>query len=256
MTARRGSLARRRTRARAAPVRRRPSARPAADHAIYERIHRAIIEQRLPPGTKLGEEALSGVFSVSRARIRRILLGLAHGQAVELRPNRGAWVAQPTAREAREVFTARRLIEAYIVERVAKSLTAEQRRRLERCVAGEAAAHARGDRAAAIRLSGEYHLVLAELADNAVLGRFLRELVARTSLIIAVYEGPGSSCCAYDEHRALLGEIVAGRGQDAIDLMARHLDRIEARLNLDRAPPRAVDLRDVFPADAARERRR
>src|SRR5436309_3418680 len=86
----------------------------------------------------------------------------------------------------------------------------------------------------------------AHVAGNRVLTWFLRELVARTSLIIAVYEGPGSSCCAYDEHRALLAPLEAGRVQDAVDLMTRHLQGIEGRLNLDRTPRTPVDLRDVF----------
>jgi DNA-binding GntR family transcriptional regulator len=176
------------------------------DHLVYDRIHRAILEQRLPPGTKLGEESLSSLFAVSRARILR----LAHGKSVELRPNRGAYVAQPSAQDAREVFTARRIVETHIVEGVAKGLPTPARQRLLRHVAREQAAHARHDRPAAVRLSGEFHLLLAHVAGNRVLTWFLRELVARTSLSIAVYEGP------------------------------------EGRLNLDRTPRTPVDLRDVF----------
>src|SRR2546429_7720803 len=72
-----------------------PMARNATiDHVVYDGIHRAILEQRLPPGTKLGEESLSSLFDVSRARVRRILLRLAHDKSVKLRPNRGAHFAQ------------------------------------------------------------------------------------------------------------------------------------------------------------------
>ena len=217
------------------------------DHVVYDGIHRAILEQRLPPGTKLGEESLSSLFDVSRARVRRILLRLAHDKSVKLRPNRGAYVAQPSAQDAREVFTARRIVEAHIVEGVAKGFPTAARQRLERHLAREHAAHARHDRPAAVRLSGEFHLLLAHIAGNRVLTWFLRELVAQTSLIMAVYERPGSSCCACDEHRALLAaELEAGRVQDAVDLMTRHLQRIEGRLNLDRTPRTPVDLRDVF----------
>src|SRR6058998_2881578 len=113
------------------------------DHLVYDRIHRAILEQRLPPGTKLGEESLSSLFAVSRARVRRILLRLAHDKSVELRPNRGAYVAQPSAQDAREVFTARRIVEAHTVEGVAKGLPTPARQRLLRHVAREQAAHAR-----------------------------------------------------------------------------------------------------------------
>ncbi len=216
------------------------------DQFVYERIHQAIIEQRLPPGTKLAEEPLSSLLGASRARIRRALLQLSHSKSVDLRPNRGAYVAQPSTQEAREVFIARRTIEAHLVASAANNFATQQRQRLERHVALEHAAHERGDRSAAIRLSGEFHLLLAEVAGNEVLILFLRELVSRTSLIIALYGGPGLSYCAYDEHQALITELAAGRVREAVDLMTRHLERIEARLDLDRVPGKPIDLREVF----------
>ncbi len=60
------------------------------DQQIYDKLYRAIIEQRILPGTKLGEEALSTTFEVSRSRIRRVLLLLSNRNVVELRPNKGA----------------------------------------------------------------------------------------------------------------------------------------------------------------------
>src|SRR3989442_7261937 len=105
------------------------------DHVVYDRLHRAILAQRLPAGTKLGEESLSPLFDVSRARVRRILLRLAHDKSVKLRPNRGAYVAQPSAQDAREVFTARRIVEAHIVEGVANGFPTPARQRLPRHLA-------------------------------------------------------------------------------------------------------------------------
>ena len=74
---------------------------------IVDRIYEAVIEQRLAPGAKLSEANLCTAFGVGRMRIRRSLLILASREVVELQPNRGAYVAQPTAQQAREVFEAR-----------------------------------------------------------------------------------------------------------------------------------------------------
>ncbi len=41
------------------------------DDIVYGHIFDAILEQRLPPGTKLSEEALGEIFGVSRTIIRR-----------------------------------------------------------------------------------------------------------------------------------------------------------------------------------------
>jgi DNA-binding GntR family transcriptional regulator len=84
---------------------------------IYERIYNAILEHRLPPGTKL-EERLAEIFGTSRARIREVLARLAHEQIVEPHPQRGAYVAKPSVEQARDVFEARRLIEPAVMRRL------------------------------------------------------------------------------------------------------------------------------------------
>ena len=78
---------------------------------IYNKIHRAIAERRLLPGSRLVEDQLADVFGVSRMRIRSVLQALAREKVVTHHKNRGACVAQPTVKEAKEVFAARRLIE-------------------------------------------------------------------------------------------------------------------------------------------------
>jgi DNA-binding transcriptional MocR family regulator len=87
------------------------TSKPEAAQRIYEHIVRAVEEHRLPPGTKLGEETLADLFGVSRARVRQALHHLSLRHIVTLHPNRGAFVAEPSIKEARAVFAARRLVE-------------------------------------------------------------------------------------------------------------------------------------------------
>jgi DNA-binding GntR family transcriptional regulator len=47
------------------------------ERAIVERVHAAVMEQRLPPGAKLSEAAICDSFGVGRMRARRSLLLLA-----------------------------------------------------------------------------------------------------------------------------------------------------------------------------------
>src|ERR1700710_1097137 len=79
--------------------------------AVYVGLRDAILTHALSPGTKLPEDELGEVYSVSRTIVRSALQSLAHDRLVTLEPNRGAFVAQPTKSEAREVFEARALIE-------------------------------------------------------------------------------------------------------------------------------------------------
>jgi DNA-binding GntR family transcriptional regulator len=91
---------------------RRAAMNGASSAQVYEQIWSAIIDNSLPPATRLVEERLCEIFGVGRTRLRQVLQRLAHERVVTLMPNRGAMVAKPSVREAKEVFTARRVLEA------------------------------------------------------------------------------------------------------------------------------------------------
>ena len=58
------------------------------DEHVYQRVFDAILEQRLPPGTKLNEAELASIFAVSRTVIRKALMKLTHDGVVETRKNK------------------------------------------------------------------------------------------------------------------------------------------------------------------------
>lgn len=204
----------------------------AVDLRIYRAVVNAVMSHRLPPGTRLGEADFCELYQVSRTTVRKALQRLAHDHIIELRPNRGAVVASPSPREARDVFAARRALEREIVPLVVKNATPASLRAIRAAMEAEEQARSKGDRASWIRLGGEFHLLLAELSGNAVLHRFMSELVSRCSLIIALYETPGAPMCGNDEHGDLIALIEAGQVARAVDLIEHHLLEIEARLDL------------------------
>ena len=229
----------------AAPRARR--ATPPGEDAIYERLLSAIFEHRLPPGTKLGEDRLASIFGVSRARIRRVLPRLAHEGVVTLEPNRGAFVAKPTVVEAREVFEARRIIEPGIVERAAAS---PERRtvvgRLRQHVAAERRARAEADARSVVRLSGEFHTLLADMAGNAVLAKAMRELATRTCLVIALYDKPSVPSCLGEEHAGIVEALATGDARRAVELMRDHLLHVERNLDLSIMEAEPIALEDAL----------
>ena len=118
---------------------------------IVEHIFEAVIEQRLPPGTKLSESALCDAFGVGRMRIRRALLLLASRQIVELHANRGAFVASPTSEQAHEVFEARLMLEPSIARLAVTRATDAEIALLADHIEREHQAHHAGRRRDAIR---------------------------------------------------------------------------------------------------------
>lgn len=229
----------------------RPSASPArlqrenTHDEIYEKIYVAILEHRLHPGTKLVEERLADIFSVSRARIREVLARLAHEQIVELYPQRGAYVANPTIEQALDVFEARRLIEPAVLRRLIETLTPEKLARLRRHQELEVDARRRDDKRAVIRLSGEFHSLAAELAGNTALARSMRELSVLTCLMIFLYDAPTTTSCRADEHSQIIDAIAKRDAARAERLMLEHLNHIEGSMKLETATEE-VDLESIF----------
>ncbi len=209
---------------------------------IHAAILLAVVEQRLPPGTKLPEDQLASHFAVSRTLVRGALRSLAQDGIVVLARNRGASVASPTPQDARDLFEARRVIEAVTVSRAAGQATPEACDGLDRLMSEGRAALAEGDRGRAIRLSGQFHLAIADMARQAVLKGFLSELVGRSSLVIALYGHGGRSECGDHDHLALVAALRLRDAVRAVRLMTEHLHDIEADLDLERAvrAPRAL----------------
>lgn len=222
--------------------------RSGREQRIADRIVSAVMEHRLPPGTKLTENALCETFGASRARIRRALLILAGRGVVALHSNRGAFVASPTADEARNVFAARAAVEPMIVRRVVARIVDSEVDELRDNVVREVRAAKGGQRHEAISLSGRFHIRLAELGANPILTRFVEELVARTSLIIGLFGSPGIPC-SETEHGSLIKAIAARDADHACELMLHHLAHIEADLMLNGKPKEAIDVRRIFGDD-------
>lgn len=213
---------------------------------MHAAVLEAVMSHQLPPGTRLVEMPLCEAFGVNRSLLRRVLVRLASEKVVELHHNRGALVAQASPRETREVFEARRLIETALLQAHAAPEPRAQQA-LSALVDEEEKAYRSHEWARLIRLSGEFHLRLVGAFGNQELVSLLRGLVARTSLMIALYETPGHGVCSFDEHREILDAIRRGDMAAAARRMGHHLEHCEMKLHERSARPE-IDFSRLFGA--------
>jgi len=223
--------------------------------SIAANIRDAILEHRLAPAAKLTEAQLCEVFDVKRGTVRQALAQLASERLVDLEPNRGAFVASPSVQEVHEVFEMRRIVEMAVVERICSGHGTRRLKSISATIGRERKAYESRDFSSWIRLSGEFHKELAQLTGNTVLCECLSGLVARSTLISALYESLGRSSCSFEDHEEILAALDAGDAPKAAELMARHLQDVEMKM-LDRPARGAVDLHEVFakPKSAEREK--
>lgn len=222
------------------------TARQLDEAAVYAKIHAAIVERRLLPGVRLVEDQLADVFGVSRMRIRSVLQSLARDKVVTLHRNRGAIVAYPSVREAREVFAARRLIEVALAPDIVERADAKSLQRLKMHVKRERLGEARPNRALDLKISHDFHTLLAEVTGNRVVVEFLRELMTQSLLITAIYERPDVSSCSHEAHGQLVKFIERRDAEGLAKAMRRHLEEIEGDLVLFERQKFSTDIRAVF----------
>jgi DNA-binding GntR family transcriptional regulator len=205
-----------------------------AESRIYRSVFESVMNQRIAPGTKLPEQALCELFAVNRATVRKVLQRLAHDHIVDLRPNRGAVVAAPTPEETRQIFEARRLLEAAILPLAAQRMTKADAAQLRKQLKEEHATLHKSDQPAWARLASGFHLRLAAISGNAILHGYLTELISRCSLIVALYEPPGNAACEHEEHARIVDHLEKGEAAKAVKVMNEHLLDLERRICLDK----------------------
>ncbi|BFM48223.1 GntR family transcriptional regulator [Marinomonas sp. THO17] len=209
-------------------------------------ISNAVAEQRLPPGTRLVEGELVTRLKANRNHVRSALKRLELNRIVTIVPNKGASISQPSVEEAREVFTARSIVERGIIETLSEKCRQMDIAILKKQLKTELEAIKRNKRGQIIKESGEFHLLLARLAGNSVLTDMLQNLITRSSLIISLYQIEAVDLCGCNDHKDIVDALEQNDVSAAVQCMKIHLKEIESHLNLDFWENKKVDMEKVF----------
>ncbi|WP_137893410.1 GntR family transcriptional regulator [Ramlibacter sp. 2FC] len=216
---------------------------PSNQTQIAQQVVEAILAQKLAPGERLGEQELAELFGVSRTLVREALMQLQARGFVEVRSRKGWYVVEPSVEEARDAFSARRIIESGILAEAGRPLQAVIRR-LRSHIEQEQQAIAQADAATRTFLLADFHVCLAEAMGQRALSDVLRDLTARTTLAATLYQSAhdaGESCA---EHEAIVQALEAGDCELARSRMLDHIGHVEEALNP--AAPARDRLRDTL----------
>lgn len=210
---------------------------------IYLTIKKAIINRELAPGEKLSEDSLAKVLQVSRTPIRSALKRLSYEGLVQIIPNRGAFVTQPTVKEVKEVFEMRVLLEGYAVEKACQNIHLQEEaiNKLEKFIHLEELAYKNSQFDQVLEHVLDFHVEIANLANNDVLKKNIQELIALTNIYSTFYsdinlDEPNSPA----EHREIVEAIKKRDAPLAKQIMTKHIEAIQGRLNFDLIKPRNI----------------
>ncbi|KPH02514.1 GntR family transcriptional regulator [Pseudomonas sp. RIT-PI-q] len=194
---------------------------------LYARIFEAILEQKIHPGSRFTEESLAQMFAVRRSDVREVLMQLSHQQIIVLRVNHRPRVAEIDAEQIRQTLHARRLAEVMLVRLACQQPLAQDMKRLRALIESERQCTELGR---TLRLSGEFHLRLAQMAGNAPLAHFLESLIPLTSLALAQFDEQSTDYCAWRAHLEIVDALEQGDATKGETVLNRHLDYLEDML--------------------------
>lgn len=213
------------------------------DERVYGAVSKALLSGKLRPGTPLRERALAEALGCTRGAVRKALARLGSEKRLVLEHNRGAFVPNPSIDDMRGIYRARRIVEAGLVTTLFGNLSREQVASLRKHVQAEQKAFKEGRREDAVRLAGDFHLLLAQMADSEELLSYIRRLISNTELYKALYDSAEAASCAPREHEQIIEALATGKSLDkALEVALEHLDELEQRVIAGAAAEQEVDL--------------
>ena len=191
---------------------------------VYAYVRARIVSGAIAPGSFLEEEAVSAEVGVSRTPVREAFQRLHAEQFIDRLPRRGAMVRAATAEELVQLYETRRVIEAFVVRRIAEegiAVPASLDTLLGRLSAPRRATDLE------FQVEGDFtlHRSLVASIGNAVMldvfdGLHLRQLRVATR---AVGLNPGRLRLVHAQHAALLDALRRRDGADAVRILDEHL---------------------------------
>lgn len=204
-----------------------PTPRSGRERA-YEYLRTSVLTDPGLVGTFINEQDVAAAVGVSRTPVREALLRLAAEDLVELRPNRGAYLAPVTLEQTRQIVQARGVIETWAARHCVGEGTVPFPAMEEQLAAQESLPTHEPDEEFS-RIDAEFHVTLVRAAGNPLLERVYDTLHARHVLlgIIAARRHGLPRATVVGEHRAILAALDAGDADTAEEAIWHHLAHTE-----------------------------
>ena len=195
--------------------------RASLNEQVYEDLKRRLVRRELGPGEKLSLHELAADLGVSRSPVHHALTRLVSEGLLSVKSRRGYYVNPLTAVALVEGYDVRRALELHAAEAAVGNVAApglERFRELLRSTS-DAVSHEEWDTA-----NAAFHEHQVDLAENALLSRFYREL--SVNLMMQVIRGGRLEAGSYlaIEHGAIVDAFDAGDLGAAQTAIRAHID--------------------------------
>ena len=192
-----------------------------------------ILAERLRPGEKLTEQAISERYGASRTPVREALRNLEAEGLVEMIPNRGAFVVGLSADDIRDLYLIRMQSEMQAVRWAIVRRTKEEMEAIEESLDFMSFYTQRGDAKRMRSINAGFHKLITAASHN----RFLENCLSR----IQDYIRYSSRVHSYrsddlgiilEEHKAIFAAFKSKDSEAGAEAMKKHIENSIIRANI------------------------
>ena len=178
----------------------------------FEELRSAILEGKIPPGTRLVERTLAESMGISRTPVHDAL------------NSKGFVVARLEKKDIVQLYTLRLHLETLAVQWALPNLTAGILEKLRKNVKRMEACASRTDMECIIEANVEFHRIILSAADSSILTGFIEQVQSSARLFrIRSVNTPNRIPRVIEEHRNLIAALEKGDEAVAAECIRIHL---------------------------------
>lgn len=191
---------------------------------VFQKLREDILSGKYKEHEELKEVAIGEELGVSRTPVREAFRQLELEGLIQIVPNKGAYVTGITAKDVKDIYMIRSLLEGLCARLATEKITTEQMEEMEENIYLADFHAQKGHMDQMAELDNRFHDILYEACDSKLLEHTLKDyhqyvLRVRQKTLSNNTRGRASN----DEHRQIMEAIKAGDADKAEQLANRHM---------------------------------
>ena len=191
---------------------------------VFQKLREDILSGKYKEHEELKEVAIGEELGVSRTPVREAFRQLELEGLIQIVPNKGAYVTGITAKDVKDIYMIRSLLEGLCAKLATEKITKEQLEEMEENIYLAQFHASKGHMDQMAELDNRFHDILYEACDSKMLEHTLRDyhqyvLRVRQKTLSTNTRGLASN----DEHRRIMEAIKAGDADRAEQLANKHI---------------------------------
>ncbi|MBI5598107.1 MAG: GntR family transcriptional regulator [Deltaproteobacteria bacterium] len=204
---------------------------------IVEFVKDSVIAGRLKPGERVPEHEIAASFGISRTPIREAFRQLESEGFITVAPRKGAVVCPITAKDVRNFYAIKSLLEGYAAKEACSKFTEKDIRRLKGLNQQMLRCAEKNDVKGFFRLDNQFHETFLRACGNDKLSTLAHQIVQQFERFrITALSLPGRMSTSVKQHDEIVSafihrdgarveELVRANAERSADILVRELSR-------------------------------